>query len=85
MPPMTQDAQSSRTLPARWVENWRAHPTRVALSCDGVSLSGEELEHRSRYFAGILTSLGVGPGDRVVWEATSSTESVSLAIAIMRL
>ena len=85
MPPMTQDAQSSRTLPARWVENWRAHPTRVALSCEGVSLSGEELEHRSRYFAGILTSLGVGPGDRVVWEATSSTESVSLAIAIMRL
>ena len=46
---------------------------------------GDELLETTEAIAGELASQGVGPRDRVVWEASTSGDAIVTALAIIRL
>ena len=49
-----------------WVRQWAVvNATGTAVTCDGASVSWAELDRRVDVYARHLSSLGVGPGDRV--------------------
>ncbi len=75
------------TLPAVWAGQWASRPGRPVLvdgwdgrrTLDGAALDG----HTSR-LASVLSGHGVGPGDRVLWSARSTLESVLARLGVLR-
>src|SRR5690349_11346848 len=45
---------------------------RVAVACEGRTLTYAELDRRGRQTAGLLAAAGVGPGDRIAWLGRST-------------
>ena len=76
------------TLPQRWAHAWGQALDRVLLVTRGdvtVRFQGDELLETTEAIAGELASQGVGPRDRVVWEASTSGDAIVTALAIIRL
>jgi malonyl-CoA/methylmalonyl-CoA synthetase len=75
------------TLPAVWAGQWAAHPGRPVL-VDGSdrtrTVDGAELEGHTAQLASVLSGYGVGPGDRVLWSARATLESVQALLAVLR-
>ena len=77
-------------FPIRNMAFWLARqaelaPAREALDVDGKTYSFEDLEDRAARCAGALTSIGVGPGDRVGALLHNSVEYVDLFEATARI
>ncbi len=75
-----------RTLPEVWARRWAARPD-AAVLVDGsgsVSVSGSELDQRTAGAASVLAERGVGRGDRVLWRAPATLESVVALVAVLR-
>ncbi len=76
-----------RTLPAVWAGQWAAHPERPVL-VDGWdrtrTVDGGALDGHTAQLASVLTDHGVGPGDRVLWSARATLESVQVLLAVLR-
>ena len=76
-----------RTLPEVWQGLWAARPGSPVL-VDGWgserAVDGADLDRRTALMAAVLTSHGVGPGDRVLWRARATLESVAALLAVLR-
>ncbi|MEI8050552.1 MAG: AMP-binding protein [Actinomycetes bacterium] len=77
--------RSATMLPKRWRDHFELHATRTVLDVDGRQVSGPELDHLSGASASGLRSLGVGPGDRVLWQADANLSAIAAAIGILRM
>ncbi len=75
-----------RTLPEVWARRWAAQPDAVVL-VDGsgsATVGGSELDQRTAEAASVLAARGVGRGDRVLWRAPATLESVGALVAVLR-
>ncbi len=86
------NAVPSPPLPGWWSARWAADPGAEILRVAGPGDLGStgwiragELEERTRAAARRLQGHGVVPGDRVLWSAQRSAESVVAALGILRL
>jgi len=70
-----------------WAGRWAAHPGRPAL-VDGRdrtrTVDGAALDGRTARLASVLSGHGVAPGDRVLWSARATLESVQALLAVLR-
>jgi len=72
----------------RWSKAWTENPDRVLLSVVGEGTHryrGCDLSEITQAIAGELADQGVGPQDRVVWEARVTGDAVLTALAIIRM
>jgi malonyl-CoA/methylmalonyl-CoA synthetase len=78
-----------RSLPRAWAQTWARDPDAPAL-LDASAGDGPrwcragELDELTRLRAGQLVSLGVEPGDRVLWSTASSLPAVVANLAALR-
>jgi len=75
-----------RTLPEVWARRWATHPDAVVF-VDGsgsATVGGTELDRRTAQAASSLAERGVGRGDRVLWRARATLESVGALVAVLR-
>ncbi len=76
-----------QTLPEVWQRLWADRPHAPVL-VDGRGrrgpADGAELDRRTALMAAELVSRGVGPGDRVLWRAGATLESVEVLLAVLR-
>ena len=75
------------TLPDVWAARWRARPDVPVLvdGWDGAKVADAGgLDARTARLASFLAERGVGPGDRVLWCARATLESVEALIAVLR-
>ncbi len=74
-------------MPELWTGQWAAHPGRPVL-VDGWdrtrTVDGAVLDGHTAQLASVLVSRGVGPGDRVLWSARATLESVQALLAVLR-
>ena len=91
MPPgrwPTRDSLApGRTLPEVWQRLWadRPHaPVLVEGSRRGGVVDGAALDRRTARMVAVLAERGVGPGDRVLWRAGATIESVEALLAVLR-
>jgi len=73
-------------LPEVWARQWAARPDAPVL-VDGwgsAAVDGAELDGRTAAAASVLAARGVGPGDRVLWRARATLESVGALVAVLR-
>jgi malonyl-CoA/methylmalonyl-CoA synthetase len=77
---------AGRTLPEVWARRWADRPDAPALvdGWGGASVDGAELDRRTAQVASVLAGHGVGPGDRVLWRARATLESVGALVAAFR-
>jgi malonyl-CoA/methylmalonyl-CoA synthetase len=76
-----------RTLPDVWAARWAARPDAPVLVDgwdDTLVVDAGALDERTDRLASFLAELGVGPGDRVLWCARATLESVQALIAVLR-
>ena len=75
-----------RTLPDVWARRWADRPAAPALvdGWGGASVDGAELDRRTVQAASVLAERGVRPGDRVLWRARATIESVGALVATLR-
>ena len=75
-----------RTLPDVWARRWADRPGAPALvdGWGGESVDGAELDRRTAQAASVLAERGVRPGDRVLWRARATIESVGALVATLR-
>ena len=69
-----------------WRRLWEGRPGAPVL-VDGWgarALDGADLHGRTAQMAAVLASHGVGPGDRVLWRARATLESVEALLAVLR-
>ena len=74
------------TLPEIWVRRWMARPDAPVL-VDGwghTSVTGTELDRLTARGVSVLAARGVGPGDRVLWQARATLESVAALVTVLR-
>jgi malonyl-CoA/methylmalonyl-CoA synthetase len=80
--------RARHTLPRAWAGVWRAEPDAPLLLDAGAGAHewcrAGELDDRSAAAAAHLWRLGLGPGDRMVWSASSSLSAVIANIAALR-
>ena len=85
--PSRNPLASGRTLPEVWQGLWAARPGSPVL-VDGWrserAVDGAGLDRRTALMAAVLASHGVGPGDRVLWRARATLESVEALLAVLR-
>ena len=70
-----------------WARQWATHPGRPVLvdGWDGArTVDGAALDGHTARLASVLSSHGVGPGDRVLWSARATLESVQALLAVLR-
>ncbi len=74
------------TLPEVWAHRWATAPGATVLvdGWGGGSVDGARLEERTTRAASALARRGVGPGDRVLWQARATLESVVALLAVLR-
>jgi malonyl-CoA/methylmalonyl-CoA synthetase len=76
-----------QTLPEVWSARWSAHPTAPVL-LDGWDhtrvVDGAALDATTARVAGALASAGVVAGDRVLWSARGTLESIQVLLGILR-
>jgi malonyl-CoA/methylmalonyl-CoA synthetase len=76
-----------RTLPEVWKGQWTARPG-VPVLRDGWDPSrvvdGAALDGTTARLAAALAAHGVGPGDRVLWSARATLESVQALLGVLR-
>ncbi len=76
-----------RTLPAVWAGQWASRPGQPVL-VDGWdrtrTVDGAELDGHTAQLASVLSGHGVRPGDRVLWSARATLESVQALLAVLR-
>ncbi len=87
VPPGSSADPAVETLPACWARRWAASPDSVVL-VDGRDAAwharGAQLHEVTTRVARVLADNGVVPGDRVLWSATASLESVAVLLGILR-
>lgn len=75
------------TLPGVWRAVWSAHPDRVVL-VDGRdparTVNGRRLDATTAHMASVLADHGASPGDRVVWCASATLDTVEALLAVLR-
>jgi len=77
--PTRDSLAPGRTLPEVWQRLWadRPHaPVLVEGSRRGGVVDGAALDRRTARMVAVLAERGVGPGDRVLWRAGATIESV---------
>ncbi|MHB8439744.1 MAG: class I adenylate-forming enzyme family protein [Acidimicrobiales bacterium] len=85
------DLLEPRTLPVAWARAWRADPRapllhEVSAGPDGGRwVSAGELDDRSARAAGILSSYGLEPGDRLVWSSGPTVAGIVAHLGALRL
>ncbi len=95
LPPGTdfsvEDLTVRRSLPAAWADVWGACPSApllydvAAASADAPRwVTAGEFDDRTRQAAAILRSLGLRPGDRLLWSTGSSIPAVVANVAALR-
>ena len=75
-------------MPARWGRRWTTEPQApMMLTADrhGAWLVAAELDEATRFVAANLAAQGVGSGDRVAWQADPTSESLRVALGVLRL
>ncbi len=76
-----------RTLPEVWAARWAARPGAPALR-DGWDatrvLDGAAVDGHTARLASVLAARGVAPGDRILWRARATLESVQALLAVLR-
>ncbi|HSZ37103.1 MAG TPA: AMP-binding protein [Acidimicrobiales bacterium] len=76
------------TLPDVWLSHWSASPDGVAL-VDGQDPSrarnGSQLHERTAHLGAVLASHGARPGERVIWSARATLESIEALLAVLCL
>jgi amino acid adenylation domain-containing protein/non-ribosomal peptide synthase protein (TIGR01720 family) len=72
------------TLHTLFEDRVRQHPDRIALTCDGVSLSYGELNRRANRLAGQLVDSGVGPDALVGLSLERSSNLVVAILAVLK-
>ena len=80
----SSDPISRSDIPWLW-ERARREPNKLALLCEGVTLSFAELEQRAELATARLAGLGVRAGDRVALVMDSSVRTVELIHAAQRI
>lgn len=82
-PVLSQDS----TLPDVWLAHWSARPDDVVL-VDGrdslLAADGARLAEKTAHHAAVLTNHGAGKGDRVVWCARATLDSIEALAAVLR-
>jgi malonyl-CoA/methylmalonyl-CoA synthetase len=83
---MTSSAANGRhkLVGQRFEESWSHHPGRRCLGIDGEWLSAGALLERTTWVAANLAARGIGRGERVVWEATTTLDAVVVALGVVR-
>jgi malonyl-CoA/methylmalonyl-CoA synthetase len=85
--PAGPDVLPGRTLPEVWSARWSAQPTAPVL-VDGWDptrvVDGATLAAATARIAGALATAGVAPGDRVLWSARATLESVQVLLGVLR-
>jgi long-chain acyl-CoA synthetase len=66
-------------------EHRRSFPDRVAVIDGKQRLTWPELDDRANRVANLLTGLGVGPGDRVLWMAQSSSAFLEVLVGCAKI
>ena len=76
----------ARTLPEVWARRWATDPGAPALvdGWAGAPVAAAELDRRSAQAAAALAARGVVPGDRVLWRARATLDSVEALVAVLR-
>jgi len=69
-----------------WQRLWEGRPGAPVLvdGWGGVAVDGAGLHRRTALMAAVLASRGVGPGDRVLWQARATVQSVEALLAVLR-
>jgi len=76
-----------RTLPEVWERRWAARPVAPVLVdgwAPGRVADGADLEERTARVASVLAEHGAAPGDRVLWCARASLDSVAVLLGVLR-
>ena len=82
----TPSAKPATSQPPHYLDiHAQIHPNKVALICEGRSLTYAEFNARARRVANTLSSLGVRPGDRVAVMAHNSIELLEVASGLSKL
>ena len=80
------DLLGRRTLPAAWVDNWRASPSgQVILDVDGTWITAIELLERTTSIAGRLHEAGLRDGDRIIISGEPCADFIVAYCAALRL
>ncbi len=85
--PLRSPLAPGRTLPEVGQGLWAARPDSPVLvdgRGGGGAVDGAGLDRRTALMAAVLASRGVGPGDRVLWRARATLESVEALLAVLR-
>lgn len=80
----TVSKPSRRCLHERIRESVHAHPTRVAVSCEGRQLTYRELDRQANLLAIRLRELGAGRGDRVGIKIGRSLELIVAILGVLK-
>ena len=85
--PIRRPPPPGRTLPEVWSASWAARPGAPVL-LDGwggaPATDAATLDGRTAALAGVLGTLGVSPGDRVLWCARATLPSIEVLLAVVR-
>jgi malonyl-CoA/methylmalonyl-CoA synthetase len=76
-----------QTLLEVWATHWADRPGQPVLvdgRRDAPDLDGAALDHRTAQTAAVLAAHGVNPGDRVLWCAGTTFDSVTALLAVQR-